>query len=222
MPRFAVLVPGNLYKCRFFNFISPQVGMNTLYLDCLSVAGVTPEEGDLVDHLSTLFSIPYKAAMGAPAEYVGADVQNVSGLPPFPIQSASIIGQGNGTFNANLLPTQICGVIHLKTALTGRAYRGRIYIPFPGDTSQTAADYPMPTGAYLTVLAGFSAILDTNVTVTGAGGGTAILQWVLHHNKNKAGVTPSPTPIIDAPASVLFGTQRRRGNYGRQNPPPVP
>lgn len=222
MPRNALLVVGNLYKARLFSFLDNQVGINTVYYLCTSIVGVAPTEGDAADELSSTIGPELRALMTNTAQYVGADVQNVSGVKPFPLQSGSLLSSGIGAAGTDPLPTQVSGCITFQTDFTGQAYRGRFYVPFP-DNNENAVVPPIhPNAGYITGLNAMAVSLVVGLSVSPIVGTHATMALVLKHGINKAGLTPPPTPITNFRSNPKWATQRRRGNYGRSNLFPVP
>jgi hypothetical protein len=215
----ANIVATSYYKVRTFCYSLNQMSVNVRYFQVATVTGGTMTETQFITALGANFATVMKAAMTNNAEYIGSDVQNITGAKPYPIQVASLSGAGFGAAGANPLPTQVCGVLSLKTALTGRGYRGRSYIPFP-DFSAVNTGSQLPTGAYETLVGNIGNVVTGALAVVN-GGVTVTVQWMLRHSKPVA-IAGTYTPIVGYVTPDAFGTQRRRGSYGRQNPIPVP
>ena len=111
------------------------------------------------------------------------------------------------------LPTQVRGLISWKTALAGRAYRGRSYLPTPTVTFNTVDGGP--TSTCLTAWAGFATFLQAPVVT---GGST----WVpgIYHRVPTAVISSIFDQFTGATVSSFFATQRRSGRFGRPNNPP--
>lgn len=222
MARATALVIGHIYKCRMFYYAVTQEAVNTIYFEVNTVIGGT--EGDLADTWTTSWGVPVRTCIANTATYLGVDIQDVTGAPPYETQAASILEQGIGSGGAVQLPGQVSGVLKMTTALTGRAYRGRLYIPFPPTAMVSVGPPPVPSGAYNTILNALGDLMVGSFAILagGSGGVTGNANVILKHRKNKANVTPPPTNVINAIATGQWGTQRRRGDYGRQNSQPVP
>jgi hypothetical protein len=138
---------------------------------------------------------------------------------PLPVRARvdDFTAAGACTGGANLGPTQNSGVISKHTALAGRPFRGRNYIPFPWPAAIDANG--APTGAYSSLLNLLCAKLDTVLTVTGALGSATLVQTIYHAKGygRPPAFQHTTTRTVGTFASGRYGTQRRRGEYGRQN-----
>lgn len=219
------MVNGDRYLLRVFTYITTQSGINRVYFRVTNVTGTPVTEGEVIDAFSSALAPLYKPLISVQAEYVGADIRDVQGTP-LPVASASVVGQGMGSDTTALLPGQVSGLISTLTNLSGRQYRGRMYVPFPGLASSNGNIPPAPTAAYVTRLNNLGAELFTPTTINNvAGTGTVTLSPVLHHSQPKGTpppVIPPDTFITGFRGNSLYATQRRRGNYGRTNPLPIP
>jgi len=216
------MVNNHLYKYRSFSFFASQAAIVSNYFVTTTIVGAPPLQSDVVDSLETLFGPKWKALMTNGASYVGSDIQDVTGNPPYAVPAGSVLSGGVGTAGTNPLPTQTCGVITKLTDLVGRQFRGRMYVPFPDQADTTLVVPIVPTAGYVTRLQLLAADFTGQDTIVAAGGGTVTIQWVLVHKAPKVGPTPLPTPVTNERSNKLWGTQRRRGNYGRVNPVPIP
>ena len=123
-----------------------------------------------------------------------------------------------GTGGATSLPKQTCGLASIKTALAGRRYRGRMYLPFPSVTMDTGDGVPT-AGYQVNVVNAVTVMLSVNnITV---GGRTANWNTVLVHKAGKTPIPASPTPITTFVIDGGWATQRKRGYFGRINESPI-
>lgn len=212
---------GSFYKQRMFAYQGTQEAVNTTYFQVTNIgAGGPVTEAELVAELQSLMSTLYVPAMCSNAQYVGTDIQNVTGGAPFPLQIAGPAINENGTAAPPALPAQVSGVVGLVTALTGPAHRGRLYIPFPSSVAVAAVPTPSPTAAYEALLAAIAdQITGTVVVVVGAVNVTLEYQLGRWGHLSR---TYTFQPTIGLRSTGKFGTQKRRGNYGRPNVTPVP
>lgn len=106
----------------------------------------------------------------------------------------AIAATGSGT--TDLLPGETCPIITLRTALRGRSFRGRVYLPAQHDTSQSS------TGAVGTgVITAYNAQLAGFITAL-----TAInWQWVV-----ASYLLSQATPVTTALLRNYYAVQRRR------------
>lgn len=216
----AVISAGSTYKHRTFCFCGDQLGLNTRYFLVVSLTGTAPTEATFVATLDAIIAPLYKPAMHNSAQYIGTDIQNISGVIPFPVQIGTQSNIGNGTGGAGTLPSQVSGIYTVRTALTGRSYRGRQYIPFPPAAAVLGGTLPEPTGAYQTLMLNIGNALVANQTYS-SGGATIVVTWGLRHQR-PAGIAGTFTPSTVIVAPQAFATQKRRGDYGRTNPQPEP
>jgi hypothetical protein len=175
--------------------------------------------GSVMD--SNSFISTYDAAMAAlyqpiisnGANYYGTQVylDNPIGSPPRPDTTAANFGPGTG--GAGLLPTQVSPLISLYSTTLGKQGQGRTYLPFPPATAIDANG--TPSAAYLLNIGALGNFLQSPLVVTGAGGATGTFNLVLY----KGGAAPALL-VTSALIRDAWGTQRRRGNYGKVNAVP--
>jgi len=211
---------GNIYKHRVYCYFGDQVGINTRYFQVGAIAGPAVSELAFIAVQDIIFAALYKPALTDGAEYIGSDIQNITVGPPYPLQSGTSANQGNGTGGTLPMGAQVSGLISTRTAMSGPAFRGRSYIPFPSADSTDATAPAFPNAAYsaqLQLIAN-AALGTVGYTI---GGGTVSVTWVIYHYQ-PAALRALPTPITAAFPTGSYATQKRRGNYGRLNPSPVP
>ena len=175
----------------------------------LTTGGASMKE--LADAMSTQIAPHYKALMVIQATYYGLDLGQIWPGPPG-WASQTTAGQGKGTILGNSAPLQDAGIISLRTANVGRAYRGRVYVPFLAQASIDVNGQAL--AAYTVSLLDLGNDYTQNVVVVGATG-TTTLQPLLWHKKTNSGTTLTHYLVRNG-----IGTQRRRGAFGRPNFPP--
>jgi len=191
---------------------SPQVGLNVRhYLVSAEVTGgATLLEIGTV--LKDAFSPLYQEVLSSSASFQGVMVQKIRPLPmgaAVPVSAGPVAGLRTG----DPLPMQVSGIITLRTDFAGRGNRGRMYVPFPGETSNDGDQ--IPTGTYLEDLDAIGAeVMDTQVVV-GASGTTTIVPIIFRR------LSGNTVPITGRRANQRWATQRRRGLYGAPNIPAV-
>jgi len=186
-----------------------QTALNDLYYNATSISGGGATDVDFAAAVSTAFAAGYKALIEPLCGFAGVRVSRVA--PTITPSFLDATDAGAGTNASTMLPTQVTAVLTKGTPFAGRKYRGRIYFPFP-----TAADVGaggVVSGGYIAVLAVLCAQFLSNITA-GSAGNTAVMTPVLWHRS-----TRSTTQLTNFSVSSLWGTQRRRGNYGRPNGP---
>lgn len=171
--------------------------------------------GDIAWFLESTIVVSLQDVVGIPAIFLGArsTIQSPIGSELAGVAISTDIGGAGST----LLPTQTCGIISFKTPKRGPAGRGRVYTPFPGNSASNATT-GLPSAGFLSNLSD----LATNLGLTYAGeseDGLRLftLEPVLFHR-----TTGNYSSIIGAEARPYWGTQKRRGDLGRPNPPVIP
>lgn len=216
----ADVLVGSIYKHRTYCFSGNQVGINTRYFSVAAGTGPNLSEAAFIVVLDGILAPLYKLALTNLAQYVGSNIQNITGAIPYPAAVGTSANSGNGTAGTLPVPSQVSGLISIRTGLTGRSYRGRQYIPFPDSSESTGTTPPVYTGAYQTRLLNIAAQTVGTTTVT-SGASSYQIQWGLVHQKPVA-IAGSFTPSTTALVGISWATQKRRGDYGRTNPSPTP
>jgi hypothetical protein len=211
---------GNVYKYRVFCYSGDQTGLNTKYFQVSAVTGTPQSELLLAQALDSVMAPLYKPALFNGAQYIGSDIQNITSPPPYPVQLGTNANTGIGTGGGVPMASQVSGIYTTRTGLTGRAYRGRSYVPFPPAAASTIGPPPLMGAGYIATL---TAIADemTGTTMLNVGGTFYYLAWMIRHK----GPTPPAGTLTPTTVSVVgssWATQRRRGDYGRTNPVPNP
>lgn len=112
----------------------------------------------------------------------------------------------NGADTGDPLPWQCAGVISWRTALAGKSYRGRTYIPGPSEGDTLGG---LVTAQYI---ADLNAVVTQMLAVFGPAGSNtdwrfSIISRIANGVPRAA---PVGTPVISGVARSVFYTQRRR------------
>ena len=187
----------------------PHLGVNVTHWISVTetLAGVTVKE--FVDAMALVLPGPYKNCLSANANYRGIGAQKI--LPTLGAEHVNVTGAGVGTDSGDVLQTQ-SGLIKKLTAFGGRKYRGRMYVPFPSESRNSAAGNPDST--YTTNLAVLAGAYDLFQTIVGAGGTATLAQCIYHRATNTV------TVMDNQIAELQWGTQRRRQERGKILPLP--
>jgi hypothetical protein len=148
--------------------------------------------------------------MTSQAIWLGVNIQQIWPSLGVPARSQALLGPG--TDGALPMSKQTTGLVTKLTNLGGRAYRGRMYIPFPS-TSSTTAD-AVPSAGYLTKLQAIGYAVFAPAVYDGSHNFTP----VLFHKAFPA----LSTTIVQARVGTAWATQRRRGDYGKLNSLVIP
>jgi len=214
--------PGDLLRVRIWFQSGDQAAVNTVYYVCATVSGNPTTDLNVAQQMDAFVAPSYKVLIADTATYRGVQVSIVR-TPPRATQQA-FAQAGVGTAGAVGMPRQVSGLLKFNTTDAGRAFRGRLYIPFPATAS--AATDGLPSSTYLTDLASLASLYQSigsfdNDLVTPTGFIT--VAQVIVHTVPKGGVPPppAPSPVIAWTPAEVFATQRRRGSFGRPNVSPV-
>jgi hypothetical protein len=199
------------WRIKAFCYQDNQVGINIRYFFTTGVIGAGLSEQQLLDAWSARAAVLYKTWLVDSATFLGMTMSPILTAPPVNTY-LSTVGQGPGTVSSDPLPKQIAGIIRLTTGIVGRGNNGRVYVPFPAEAYNGVDNKPTLTA--LDVLSSIALLWSNAQTfMSGADGVTA--SPLLFHR-----VTNTATNIARGVAVPSWATQRRRGDFGRQNPIP--
>jgi len=190
-----------------------QTSINVLHYKVTAVNAGGAGLGTIVTHLDAAFHTVLKDLMPVVAAYAGSLIKGII-IPPVTDPALIKDNAAVGNVAGELLPTQTCGIITKRTGSGGRARRGRFYIPFPGEGSNTNAQ--SPNAGYLANAATLAGLLDDQQTANAGGGATTTLQPVLLHRASS-----TTHNITSAEVRTKWATQRRRGPAGQPNVSPL-
>jgi hypothetical protein len=196
-------------EIRTVTYTPTQVAINVLHYLCLSVTGTPPDLTGVAQAFNALFATSYKQFMGGNASYRGVTAKRLT-----PIQSIAYpytASAGPATGSSSVLPTQVAGIITIRTRFGGSGYRGRIFLPFVGATGSGTDG--APNAGIQTVWIAIAAAMGPSVTVVG-GLGQCILQQVI---RKRGGIMTADPQVVGYTVQPKFGTQKRRGQYGQPN-----
>lgn len=198
--------------CKFVCSTVDQVGLNIRRFIITEVAGTERTPQEIVDSLSSQAGPVYRSLLSDSASYDGLAMRFLPfGGPPSDFQSK--LGAGIGLALGPALPKQTCGIITARSTGLGRRGRGRVYVPFPSEEDNVTGG--IPSVDYVVRLENLSdAILETQLV--GAVPDVTTLTAMLFSRD-----TGVYTPIVSTNARSLWATQRRRGDFGKQNISPI-
>jgi hypothetical protein len=200
---------GHIIALKISSWYNNQLGLNVLHFRCAASTGGGMTETEVALAMEPVVTAVLLPLLAVPSQYLGLSVKDLSNVPATASGVSGTLA-GNGLGGAVALPTQVSGLITLRTPLSGRRGRGRCYIPFPAVTDNAAGD--IPTGAYVTKLQNFATAVFTPQALVGGVGTASFIPVV------KPATGLAVIDIIATQARTSWATQRRRGNYGRTNP----
>jgi len=182
-----------------------HLGVNVTHWESIATTGAGVTLKEFVIAYDATVAAAYLSVLSQGARYRGTGAQKIHPAP-VSAEAASVLNDAAGTEASDLMQTQ-SGLIRKRTNLAGRKYRGRIYIPFPGEARNDATGNPDAT--YTAKLALLAIAIDVTQVIVGAGG-TETFQQVLYHR-----LTNTWTPIESLTSEILWATQRRRSQRGK-------
>lgn len=174
-------------------------------------AGVSDSRAALLAYANTGVTSILLPRIPDSAFFYGTKLSTIKSAAPWaPVVDYSNTAGGDTNFTA---PTQVRGLASWKTALSGRAYRGRSYIPTPSIDSITTDG--KVTTACATVWLNWAVYAGQPQTLSGT-------TWVpgIYHRKPTAVISSTFDATTGVTVSNQFATQRRSGAYGRPNNAP--
>lgn len=203
-----------------------QAAVNSIWMQVVATGGLSIFDTEVATVWDNDVGALYKDAICDKATYLGSEVQILRPIPGLAIpkrwyNSVKVsINTGVGTFGSQSLPRQCSGLMSFKAGLSGPAFRGRNYIPFPSSTAIT--NEGEPTAPYVTVLdairAAIGAYIDGNVIV--GVDGNATLVWGIHHRVAREEPEADLSVVKQSVIKLAIATQRRRGSLGKANKAP--
>jgi len=203
---------GDLWEAKVYVATPTQVGINVRHYLVDAQAGLGATAAQIAGAFGTLVQAEYKDCMSNEATFRGVSMQK---LAPGPVEAIqySTASAGPGAVASEMLPKQVSGIITWTTALAGRSNRGRTYVPFPTESFQTLDG--KPNASYMTVLGNLAAVLASSVAAGGGGNTSTLIPCVWSR------ILGIVNPITNWTPRQKWATQRRRGDYGALNLPPI-
>lgn len=137
---------GDLFEIVTVSRFQDQTGLNVSHWRIESISGSTPTDTVIAAAMNSHLEDEHVNLMSEEASYRGLTLQYLGpGDPREKVIHAN--GGEPGTIEGEPLPSQVAGLITLRTGLAGRANRGRKYFPFAGETANLTGG--VPSAAYL-------------------------------------------------------------------------
>lgn len=195
-----------------------QIGINVRYYNVSSEPLPSVGLRDVARTVSDYFGDAYAAVLTTTSQFLGATAARID---PDPVgASSSNAGERTGTVLGDDLPSQTSGLLSLSSGGSGRASRGRCFIPFPPEDENVDGS---PSANYVSLVNSIGGLMLDQLTVdTVELDGQAVITPILYSPPDD--LIPLPQAIQNlavASAQERWATQRRRGGYGPQNPKPV-
>lgn len=200
---------GDILEIKIGTYCVNQAGINVCHYTVVGTGIPAASLAQIAKSFDDSLAPLYKAYMGTTASFYGVSAKILNGSPPPPaVVSATNIGAG--TMTGGMLPLQVAGVITKVSLKTGRAHRGRVYLPFPAGGNNDATT-ETPTDAAVAKFEDIAEYLFTETTVTVGDASTTLVPVIKH----SGGLTN--TQVAGWVTRDKWANQRRRGNYGQAN-----
>lgn len=208
---------GDLIQFRTCCYTPTQVSLNVMNYWVVATGAVPSSLAFLTQLYSNRVHTAYKNLMPSAATYRGVGGRNLQ--PPMTREVPFVGDNAVGNTGTVLAPTQSTALINFNAAPAGRRYLGRIY---PGLISVTLIG--LDGGLNLTgtaAVASLAALLGPTLDLTDDGNITTLNLTVRHPDISiPVPRTPQWSAVTAMHPSTLIATQKRRGEFGRQNLPP--
>lgn len=192
----------------FTMWMDGQLGLNIRYYRITNVSGDPLTADQAANGFHAAFVNAYADLLVANAEFLGVSVRDITELP-LAAAGTSNLSPTQGQVTGDPLPGQCTGLFKLRSVLAGRANRGRVYVPFPGEVDSDVEH--IPTADYMTRLTTLAALMDDEIIITVGADSMTFLPVIKHSGAGDVDVVGTTT-------RQAWATQRRRGTLGRPNP----
>lgn len=200
---------GDILRARFFVRKGRQLATPGIHYRVSAQVGAGNSLNDIATTLMNLFPAAAAGLLPPQATIERCEVRDITAHPVAPGSSTAMAGPGSeGQYP---LPTQVSGIVTFQTAMAGRAYRGRFYMPFPPNTASDSISLGEPSAAYLTDLSALMDAIAVPLTSGTLPDQASLVPIVYHTSLNTF------DDIISHRVNAKWATQRRRGDYGRPN-----
>lgn len=206
-----LLANNGVLQMRIYCATISQLAVNTLYFQYNKTAGTSMRLSEVAKAFADTIDQDLFAMLPLSVQFLGCKASLTGpGAKPVP----GIVTNGTvGDIDDPLLPTQDCMLMLLRTLVAGPKGRGRIYLPFP--PVSFAEGVGVPTAAAKTLAGTLMTSIRLFNTVVGTDATYGFTLGVYNRALN------TTTQVDESLIASQFGTQRRRGGYGRTNAPAI-
>lgn len=178
--------------------------INVLHYKVNAVVGPPVADSLWCNAFFVRIQVELTACMANEATFSQVTMQKVLPLPvgaPAFSTSLPIIGSEA----SDLLPRQVCGMITKRSVLAGRANRGRMYVPYPGEFESNPDGNPTPS--YVAKLDTLANRLFVPITLVSGPSSIDILPVILNR------LPGTTVGIVGWTPRSRWATQRRRNAF---------
>lgn len=188
-----------------------QYAANVFHYQCIAKTGTGATDIDATTFMEGTLATAYKLMMAATSSWWGLRGQIIA--PIRYVAEFIAASRGAGALAGDLLPTQVCGLLHCHGSRAGARYRGRAYLPFPVE-GRNSID-AKPTAAQVADMAALGSIVYQDILINNGGGNTLTLQPQI-----RSKTYGTNEPVLVQGAETEWATQRRRAGRTRSDTPP--
>lgn len=200
---------GDIVKVQVYSGQSFQTAVNRLVWRCKNKVGLGITDQKLADLMSGDIAALYKAWMSLQQRYDGLRVQIIRPIPWEYVTST--VDAGVGAIAGSSAPPQAAVDLQLRTGVTGKTNRGRVYLPFWSSTLVNSNGEL--TAAGVTKAQAFGTYLVGPITYNDGVGNSIDIELVIDSKGSPTSIPPIAahvTPVNNTIAITKFATQRRR------------
>jgi len=188
-----------------------QYSSNVMNYVVGAVAGTSATDAQAATQLDAFLAPLFKDLLPTTVTYWGLKAQIIG--PTRRPGQYSVAAQGVGNVAGDIIPTQVSGLLTMRTQFTGPKHRGRMYVPFPGEADNTASG--APSAGYITRLDALRAGMIAGLILINGVGNTATILPVVYSRLDEAAFE-----ITESASSPFWATQKRRAERMRGDGPP--
>jgi hypothetical protein len=203
-----------VWRVNFYLWVDGQIGITGINTFINMVTGAPVNAGDLAFAYMAATDPNFTLLTANAVLILGARASRVKGAGPDP-QAGIATSTSTGSSANPPMPQQASGIMSYYTIFAGRSKRGRMYIPFPSVGDQDTDASPIQNYADRITALGDNIMGVT--AFTGISTGSANINWVIWHK-----ATLTTDDVASHIGRKRWATQKRRGNYGKLNPPIIP
>jgi len=209
----ATIIAGDILKATVVvQGLQGQVALPSVHYAVGITAGA-PQDVDLATHFDSFAAAVFLPLLNNKAKYLGTISQKIFPLPIFE-RTVANTAAGFGTGGAAPAPQQTAPVISFSTPLAGPSQRGRWKQPFPPDDLLDTTTGEL-SAVYKTKLQTWGNFMLAATTI-GSGANLAAVNLIIWHSE-----LDTFDVVSTALARDQVGTQKSRGNFGKQNVSPI-
>lgn len=207
---------GDLLRVRATAYIGGQTAVWGCDYRVASTAGVGLDLQAVADDWAGDMDVQLLPSLGNDVVVGNPIVELVSPVTGRVLQSTiGVSANPNGTGGADTIPKQAAVVVRKATGLAGPSNRGRMYWPFV-PSAYLLSDGTMDPASSAALLAIAATVFGVRTVTVGANSNQMLP--ILVHRYTVPSV-PTYQDILGFLGATKIGTQKKRGDYGKPNPP---